>query len=192
MESAHDQFFHVRVIIGIVVGLSVARLLTGLARFVQHPSRDQVYLVHLSWAFFLLLGVAHFWWFEFSLSRIGQWSFEIYFFVLFYAALYFFVCTILFPDRMDEYSGFAEYFHSRQAWFYGLLAALFLADVVDTLIKGMDHFRSAGVDYPYRQGVLVMLAIIAMRVREKRYHMAFVVIALAAVLWWILRDFYLY
>jgi hypothetical protein len=33
----------------------VTRLLTGLARFVQHPVRDRIYLAHLAWAVFLLL-----------------------------------------------------------------------------------------------------------------------------------------
>ena len=58
-QLAHDQFVHIRIIIGIVTGLSVTRLLTGLARFVQHPVRDRIYLVHLAWAFFLLLAVVH-------------------------------------------------------------------------------------------------------------------------------------
>jgi hypothetical protein len=82
--------------------------------------------------FFLLLAIVHFWWFEFGLERIGVWTFEIYLFVICYAALFFFLCALLFPDRMDEYSGFAEYFHSRQKWFYALLGALFLADLGDT------------------------------------------------------------
>ena len=108
-QLAHDQFVDVRIIIGIVTGLSVTRLLTGLARFVQHPVRDRIYLVHLAWAFFLLLAIVHFWWFEFGLERIGVWTFAIYLFVICYAALFFFLCALLFPDRMDEYSGFAEY-----------------------------------------------------------------------------------
>jgi hypothetical protein len=41
MDLAHEQFIHVRIIIGIVTGLTVTRLLTGLARFVQHPVRDR-------------------------------------------------------------------------------------------------------------------------------------------------------
>ena len=82
MDLAHDQFIHVRIIIGIVTGLTVTRLLTGLARFVQHPVRDRIYLAHLAWAFFLLLAIVHFWWFEFGLQRIGVWTFEIYLFVI--------------------------------------------------------------------------------------------------------------
>jgi hypothetical protein len=84
----------------------VTRLLTGLARFVQHSVRDRIYLAHLAWAFFLLLAIVHFWWFEFGLQRIGVWTFEIYLFVICYAALFFFLVALLFPDRMDEYSGF--------------------------------------------------------------------------------------
>ena len=91
-----------------------------------------------------------------------MWTFAIYLFVIYYAALFFFLCALLFPDRMDEYSGFAEYFHSRQKWFYALLGALFLADLGDTAIKGAEHFSAFGAGYPIRQGVLAALAFIAM------------------------------
>jgi hypothetical protein len=188
-QLAHDQFIHVRIIIGIVTGLSVTRLLIGLARFVQHPSRDHIYLVHLGWALFLLLAIVHFWWFEFGLQRIGQWTFEVYFFVICYAALFFFVCAILFPERMDEYAGFAEYFHSRQKWFYGLLGGLFLADLLDTAVKGFEHFASFGIFYPIRQGALFALAIAAMFIADRRYHAGFVVLGLLSEVYWILSQF---
>jgi hypothetical protein len=188
-QLAYDQFVHVRIIIGIVTGLTVTRLLTGLARFAQHPSRERIYSVHLGWALFLLLAIVHFWWFEFGLQRIEVWTFEVYLFVICYAALFFFVCTLLFPDQMDEYAGFAEYFHSRQKWFYGLLGALFLADLVDTAIKGSEHFASFGVSYPIRQGILFVLAMLGTAVADRRYHAAFVVVAIAAEIFWILSQF---
>lgn len=187
--TAHDIFFHVRVFIGIVTGLCVTRLLTGLARFVQHPDREKVYPIHLGWALFLLLSVIHFWWFEFGLFRIEQWTFEKYFFVIFYAVLFFFICAILFPDRMEEYSGFADYFHSRQRWFYALLSAIFVFDVIDSAMKGADHLRSFGLEYPLRQASLFALSVIAMFVNDRRYHAAFVIAALAYQGWWILRAF---
>ena len=95
MDPQLAQFVHVRIIIGIVTGLCVTRLLTGLARFVQHPVRDRIYLVHLAWAFFLLLAIMHFWWLELGLERIGVWTFEIYLFVICYAALFFFLGALL-------------------------------------------------------------------------------------------------
>ncbi|GAA0532877.1 MAG: hypothetical protein ACODTL_00030 [Brucella sp.] len=139
-----DQLIHVRTVLGVVMGLSVARLLTGLARLIQHPGRVRLYPTHLIWAAFLFLGVVYFWWFEFGLQHVAQWSFELYFFLIFYAALFFLQCTLLFPDHMEEYSGFEAYFHSRQKWFYGLLAALAIVDVMDTLWKGIEHFHAIG------------------------------------------------
>lgn len=187
--TPHDLFFHVRVIIGIVVGLSVARLLTGLARFVQHPGRERIYGVHLGWVCFLILAVMHFWWFQFGLSHLERWTFEIYFFVICYAAVYFFICTLLFPDTMAEYKGFADYFHSRQRWFYGLLASLFLIDLVDTALKGAAHFRSFGPVYPVQQAVLAGLALAAIVVRARWYHALLVALAILAEVAWILRQF---
>jgi hypothetical protein len=88
---------------------------------------------------------------------------------------------------MDEYAGFAEYFHSSQKWFYGLLGALFLADLVDTAIK--EHFSSFGVSYPIRQGVLFVLAMAATAIADRRYHATFVIIAIASEVFWILSQF---
>jgi hypothetical protein len=61
-HPALEIFVHLRIMVGTIVGLSVARLLSGMARFTQHPKREQVYLVHLGWAFAILLSVIHFWW----------------------------------------------------------------------------------------------------------------------------------
>jgi hypothetical protein len=112
-QGLHDQFFHVRVVIGLVAGLGITRLLSGLARFVQHPSRQQIYPVHLGWVCYILIAVMNFWWFEFGLGHVTEWTFPLYVFVIGYASLYFFISTLLFPDRMDDYAGFADYFHSR-------------------------------------------------------------------------------
>ncbi len=188
VQLAHDAFFHVRVIIGLVAGLCITRLLTGLARFVQHPARPQLYPVHLGWVIFLLLAVMHFWWFEFGLGSIEVWTFELYIFVVGYASLFFFTSTLLFPDRMDEYAGFADYFHARQGWFYGLLAAIFLADILDTRLKGIEHWRTLGGGWLAVDAGLAILALFAMRIHDRRFHAVFVVLALALEAWRILRQ----
>ena len=123
----------------------MTRLLTGLARFVQQPGRERIYSIHLGGAGFLILAVVHFWWFQVGLSRIERWTFEVYFFV----------CSLLFPGRMEEYDGFAGYFRSRQRWFYTLLAGLILIDLIDTALNGAAHFRSYGIAYPLQQALLV-------------------------------------
>lgn len=100
-----DQFIHVRILIGIVLGLSITSLLTGLARLIQHPKRDKLYWVHLGWVFSILLGLIHFWWWQFELRNVANWNFELYFFVTFYATLYYLLCALLFPAKIDDYDG---------------------------------------------------------------------------------------
>ena len=187
--QVHDQFFHVRVIIGVVAGLTLTRLLNGLARFVQHPMRVPIYPLHLGWVVYLLLSVMLFWWFEYNLAAVERWTFPKYLFVVGYASLYFFTSTLLFPDRMEDYGGFADYFHSRQAWFYGLLAAIFLLDVADSALKGRAHLASLGPVYVWRQSILAALAVVAMRVRDRRLHAGFLILALLVQLWAIARYF---
>jgi hypothetical protein len=188
--TAHDQFFHVRVIIGVITGLSITRLLTGLARFVQHPETERVYPLHLAWTGFLMVAVLHFWWFEFGLSHFQRWTFGAYVFVVAYATLFFFTCVVLYPDHIDEHEGYGEYFHFRQGWFYGLLAALFLIDLADTALKGTDYLRGLGPLYVPRQLLLAGLALAATRIRDRRFHLAYAALAIALEVGWIAWRYY--
>jgi hypothetical protein len=184
-----DIYVHVRIVIGIVLGLSISRLLTGLARFIQNPSRDRVYPVHLAWVFFLLISVVHFWWFEFQLYTIRVWTFQMYMFVISYAGLFFLTCTLLFPDHMDEYSGYRGYLMSRRKWFFGLLAVIFLVDVVDSYLKGVEHLQSYGPEYPIRTVVFVGICLVAMTTTNQRFHALYAAAALIYQLSWVMRQF---
>ena len=186
---AADVFPHVRIVMGMVIGLGVTRLLSGLARIVQHPRQYPLDPVHLSWVASLLLTLIHFWWWEFGLFGIRHWTFEIYFFIVLYAVTLFLLCALLFPDSMEGYTGYEDYFYARRAWFFGLLAATYLFDVVDTLIKGEAHFARFGVEYLIRTPVFVLLCLIAIRTTDRRFHRAFIAFTLIYQISWILRLF---
>jgi hypothetical protein len=187
--SPPDVWIHVRIIVGMVLGLSLARLVNGMTRFVQHPGRERIDGVHFAWTVFMLSAIVHFWWYEFGLSKITAWTFELYFFVLLYAMLFVAVASLLFPDKMDEYDGFGDYFQSRRRWFYGLLTVVFLVDLIDTAIKGREHFESLGLEYPIRQALLAGGAIVAVLWSNKRYQAVFVAVALIDQVIWIVRLF---
>ncbi|RWR06915.1 hypothetical protein [Paenirhodobacter populi] len=184
-----EDFAHIRIIIGMVLGLSLARLVNGLTRFVQHPGSNRIYAVHLGWVIFLLISIVHFWWYEFHLSRIREWTFPIYLFLVVYTMIFAALTALLFPDQMKDYKGFEDYFESRKRWFFGLLAILFVMDVGDTLIKGSDYFRALGVEYLVRQAAFVLLSVSAMFIANKRFQLALVVIAIAYQVSWILRSY---
>ncbi len=184
-----DAFSHVRLILGFVVSLSLARLLTGLARFVQHPTKYKPDLVHLGWVFSTLLLLVHFWWWEFWLSSIQTWTFPIYAFLLSFAFLLFLSTAILFPDDVSEYGSYGEYFMQRRGWFFGLLAAIYVFDVVDTLIKGPEHASAYGLDYWIQAPVYIVLSVIAIFTKNRAFHIAFVVANVLYQTFFIARAF---
>jgi hypothetical protein len=189
-HAALDIFLHVRIMVGMIVGLSVARLLTGMARFIQHPKRQQVYPVHLGWAFAILLSVIHFWWWEFRLEDVPNWSFEEYACLLLYTILFFLLSTLLFPDNLEEYKGFRDYFISRKGWFFALLALTFLVDVWDTLLKGKEYAASLGVEYTVRAIAYPLLCLLAIFIDNQRFQVAFVALSLLYQVSWILRLYH--
>jgi len=152
-QSNPDLYQHVRVVISIIVGLCITTLLSGFARFVQHPKREKVSILHLGWAASLLLSIIHFWWWEFRLALVPQWTFAIYFFVILYAILFYSLCTLLFPSDLKDYAGYEDYFLSRRRWFFDIPAATYVADVIDTSLKGPSTFIPSewNIQYESRQ-----------------------------------------
>ena len=182
-------FPHIRIVLSMVVSLGIARLLSGVARFVQHPGRKRAYGVHLLWVLSLLLSMMHFWWWEFSLSHLQVWRFETYVFVVGYAALYYFLCAVLFPDDLAEYTGYRDYFMSRRRWFFALLATTYLVDVADTWIKGQEHLTAQGYEYAVRTAAYVVLCAVASLTTNARFHVAFAMVSLTYQISWILRVY---
>ncbi|MGE4371637.1 MAG: hypothetical protein AB7E29_01855 [Xanthobacter sp.] len=180
-----DVFTHIRVIIGIVMGLSLARLLTGLSRFTQPSQKSKVCYVHIGWTLYLILCLINFWWFQIRLSNVTVWSFEHYAFIFFYAALFFFTCATLYPENMDNINRVDEYFLSRKTLFYGLIVAINLTDVVDTYIKGDQYIKYLGVSYLIHIAIISIPSLFIMRSTTRLYHKIFVSFAILEQMMWI-------
>lgn len=183
-----DAFTHVRIILGFVVSLGLARLLTGLARFVQHPGikRDPL---HLMWAAGMLMLLVHFWWWEFWLGAVKVWSFPIYAFLIAFVFQLYLLTTLLFPDNIAEYADYAAYFMSRRKWFYGLLASVNVFDALDTLIKGREHASQYELDYWLQAPVYCVLCAIAIATPNRKFHYGFAALNLAYQVFYAVRAF---
>src|ERR1700727_1149999 len=175
--SNPDLYTHVRVVISILCCLRITTLLSGFARFVQHPRRERVSILHLGWAASLLLWIIHFWWWEFRLSMVQTWTFASYFFVILYAILFYFLCTLLFPSDLKDYANYEDYFISRRKWFFGFLAATFLADVIDTSLKGSSYLHSFGIEYPIRIIVNLLICAIAISTSNRRVQLTLLAVS---------------
>lgn len=90
---------------------------------------------------------------------------------------------------MQDYKSYEDFFYARRGWFFGLLAATYLLDVIDTLIKGEEHFARFGWEYLVRTPLFVALSLIAMRTDNRRFHTGFVILTLIYQVSWIVRLF---
>ncbi|MBN9080147.1 MAG: hypothetical protein BGP04_17930 [Rhizobiales bacterium 62-17] len=144
---SHELFPHVRIVLGMVIGLGITRILAGVAGFIQHPGRYKLSVLHMLWVLSILIELVLFWWWEFGLSRIDRWTFGIFIFVIGYAVVLYLLAALLFPDNIAEYGGYEDFFLKRRRWFFAILATTFVFDVIDTLIKGLDYFNRLNLDY---------------------------------------------
>ena len=188
--SPAELFPHVRIVMGMIVGLGITRLLMTVAGLIQHPARSRVSAIHLLWIASILVELVLFWWWEFALFRLEHWTFAITLFLILYAVTLFLLAALLSPDNIAEYDGYEDFFLKRRVWFFGLFAATFVLDTVDSLIKGETYWNRFGADYYIQVPLGLILCAIAIRSVDRRVHLAAVLLHLAYQVYWIGRFFY--
>jgi hypothetical protein len=183
--SVAELFPHVRIVMGMVVGLGITRLLMGYAGLIQHPARAKLSLIHLLWSFSVLVELVLFWWWEFELYGVQTWNFGLFAFLIGYAVTLFLLAALLFPDKLDDYDGYEDFFLKRRHWFFSILAVTFLLDVLDTLVKGEPYFDTLGIQYLIQVPAGIALAILAIRTPNRNVHLGLVILHLCYQAWWI-------
>lgn len=183
-QAVNELFPHIRIVIGMVVGLAIARLLTGIARLIQHPKRYRVSLIHLLWVFSLLAELALFWWWEFALSRLPSLTFGTFIFLIVYALTLFLLCALLFPEDLDEYADYEDYFLNRRRWFFGLFALIFVLDVVDTALKGPARWNHYSADYLVQVPLGLGLCLVGSLYPNKRLQLAMALLHITYQVYW--------
>ena len=188
-EAMGALYLHVRVLMGMIIGLGLTHLLRHIARIIETPSRHRIYWVHLVWVLSMFIYLLHFWWWQFRLAGLGAWTFNLYLFVALYALLLYLLCALILPENLDSQKSYRDYFYDRRGWFFGVLIAAYVMDYADTWLKGASYLHSFGIEYPLRNLGYVIACLIAIRTRKAWYHALFAVGGLAFQLYWIVRQF---
>lgn len=189
IDIASNLYLHVRVLLGMIVGLGLTHLLRHVARIIETPSRHRIYWVHLVWVLSMFVYLLHFWWWQYRLASVGTWTFNLYLFVALYALLLYLLCALILPENLDQGVSYREYFYARRHWFFAVLALAYVADYADTWIKGAAYLHGFGLQYPLRNAAYVLASVLAMRTRKAWYHGAFAVAGLVFQLYWISHQF---
>lgn len=165
-------FEYVAVLVSIIVALGIAQLLSGVARMIEKPEGQRVYWVHLIWAAWLFLYLIFFWWFEFQLNTVGEWTFYAYAVLVGYATVLFLMSAILFPSRGHEGIDFEERFFARRGWFFGLFIACLVINVPDTLLKGTEHLGELGAGFWAYSASSLLFCLVGLLTTNRRAHAA--------------------
>lgn len=186
-QFGSELFPHIRIVMGMVLGLAVSKLLTGFAGLVQHPGRYKLSATHLLWAGSILLELILYWWWEFALSQLPSWNFATFLFLIGYTVTLFLMAALLFPDSIDEYGGYEAYLIRRRYWFFGLLALTFVFDMIDTAIKGEAHWSRLSLDYLIQVPFGLLLCAAACATTKPRVQLMLALTHIAYQLYWMTR-----
>jgi hypothetical protein len=187
--SSAELFPHVRILMGMVIGLAMTRLLMTVAGLIQHPQRSRSTL-HLLWVFSILVELVLFWWWEFALFRLEHWTFAITLFLIVYSIILFLLAALLSPDNIAEYNGYEDFFLKRRRWFFTLFALTFVLDTIDTMIKGDGYWTRFEFEYFIQVPLGLVLSAIALRFASRNIHLTIVSVHLVYQAYLVSRFFY--
>ena len=176
-----SEFEYVVVLISIVLGLGITRLLTGVGELVEARGHAKPYWVHSLWVLNVFIYTMLIWWATFRWSTVERWNFFVFLFVLLAPIVLYLLGVLLFPEEITPGTDMRKHFESVAPSFFTLLAALPLIDIVDTLLKGWDHFlRQSPL---YLPGLLIFFAASVLSVfrRTARAHAIFGIVFLIYV-----------
>jgi len=93
-------FEFILIMSSVMYAMSMAPLLTGLARILQFDGDTNFFLPQALVAVFLILGVVLVWWTTWWFHEV-RWTFATYFLVIIEPLVMFFSCSLIFPRRIE-------------------------------------------------------------------------------------------
>jgi hypothetical protein len=169
-------FDYLIVLFSVLLGLSLSRLLVGLARVVVDPER-RIHWLPLLWTIQLFIFQVVLWWLVFQRAEQESWSFLHYVVLIGYPVLFFFQAVLLYPELGPDDEGTLQSFLSRRRWFFAIFILFFLLDIAEAILAAEVAWTWRGL----ATAILIPGAIFgtAMVTRNRAYH---AVVALLALL----------
>ena len=162
-------FDYLAVFYSLVIGLTVARVLSGFAALITHRRPVSWYPPFVMWGLFLLLFSGWEWWLISRWRSNESWTFALYFFISIRPSLLYFATHILIPDfaEMDTVD-LRSHFAKAVVWVGILFAVVVALGFVDTALKGTDYLMRLLPRQVLISGTAIVLSLAAAWVRAGR------------------------
>ena len=181
-----STFEYLAALVSVVIGLGVAQALRGLGHFVHARTSVRVHGPHVIWLFNVVLWMVVFWWFSFGLAELPEWRLSDLVWVLFYSAWIYFLVALLLPDPIPDDFDPRVHFYETRAWFFGALFCVGLVELGDYWVKVVYQGVLEGMQgtalnlYTGLMTIWLVGSLIAVRIRNERFHWAYAIVFLVA------------
>ena len=167
-----DPFSYIIVLTSIILGLGVTRTVGGLGHLLQTRKRRRNYWVHALWMLNLLLLMALIWFVAYRWRGNEHWPFLLFIWLMLAPTIFYLIASLLFPDQ-DEAEPITDwqiYFFDHNREIFLLFALVSPIDLIDTALKGFEHFRAQGPLYAATMIMWFILCIVAAFTKRRRFH----------------------
>jgi hypothetical protein len=173
-----DLFSYILILTSVIYALAVAQILEGVSRLVQSTRPVRPFLPHTLWVSILFLFIFLIWWATWEFRDV-EWTFAKYAYMLTAPTLFYLVCSLLMPQKLDgEVVNLEEHFFRVRRLFFAAYFFGSLAVVVDGNVLSNEPIWHTG-----RIGHVLILgaAVVGYSVSNRRIHLALAVITSATV-----------
>lgn len=118
--STADYFIHVRIITGMIISLSMSRVLLALVHYVQFPQKYKLSGFHICWLIIYSLYIVDWWWDVLDTRDTVVFSYGNYFVAIMYSFSFYFGAALITPAELPMNMNFNRYFMSIKRWFYSI------------------------------------------------------------------------
>jgi hypothetical protein len=178
-----SEFEYLSVLVSIVLGLGITHILSGLSRSLHRRASIPFDPVHSVWAAGAFLVLVINWWVFFQAQEFQEWSFGLYLTVIIWTVLFYLLAVLLFPPDMEEGESYRDVWEGNRRWFMATFAASSASDIALTA------WRGDLLDPPWYlpfAGHFVLIGVVGVFVKSRRYHLYVGIYMLTVSLAWAL------
>ena len=163
-----STFEYVAIFFSLILGLGLVHLLMGVTSTIQHRKTVKMYWGHIVWTIVIFQYLLSVWWGLFSWSELEDWKYAIFLLLVIYSIAVYLLPSLIMPIKVEENFDFEAYFKENKNWFFGMMLAAGVLDVLDALGKMALNVRSIPDGYFVYSallGVLILSSLLSKQLK---------------------------
>ncbi len=165
-----DTFEYLTVFVSIILGLGMTYVIMGVGKLLLLRKRFEFYWIHILQIISTFLMLLSIWWVTYSWTGMRNLSFLNYLFLMCPPVVIVLASSLLFPAGRKKNNNLKEHYFSICRPYYILMSLTRPLDLLDTLLKGPEHFTQFGWSYVLVMVVSFFILLSAAFYRKPAYH----------------------